>query len=110
MNEQRFYHTCGQEIWRLDGPSAPLSFGYQLAGELVRASCCPHCQAELSSNVLHASSDQALTSVQTQRAPTSASLHSVADQLIDAAEQMEDRAGTMRGLAENLRQQGDQIV
>jgi hypothetical protein len=109
MNEQRFYHTCGQAIWRMDDPGRPISFGYQLEGEIIPITRCPRCQTELAADSLQKASGHPTPAEQTPLTSTSASLHSLAGQLVEAAEQLEDRAGTMRGRADQLRQQGDQI-
>ena len=107
MNEQRVYHLCGQALWRVDDAATPAYFSSQVEGESVRLTHCPQCQAELSADSLQTTSDPAQPGVPPRTAPTSAALHREADQLVDAAEQMEGRAGTMRDRAERLRQQGD---
>ena len=107
MHEQRLYHTCGHELWRIDEPGYAVSFTYQVDGEGVRITHCPHCHAELSTDTLHKDSQHAVPVEPTP--PTRAALHRQAEQLVDAAEQMEGRADTMRDRAETLRQQGDQV-
>ncbi len=64
---------------------------------------------ELSAGVPQKMSDYAPPAEQPPIALTSETLHRQADQLVDAAEQMEGRAGTLRDRAKHLHQQGDQI-
>ncbi len=109
MNEQRFYHTCGQSIWRIDDTSNPIYFAYEMEGELVRTTRCPRCQMEFVADSLNRTSSHVGPVEQTLLPSTSASLYGLADELVEAAEQLEGRADSMRAQAKHLDHQGNQI-
>ncbi len=51
-DQQRFYHSCNLEFWRVEERGGLVYFCYQVADEVIRTLHCPKCHTVLSDNVL----------------------------------------------------------
>jgi len=52
MDEQREYHSCNQEFWRVEEAGGGVHVCYQGADDVIRRLHCPQCPSDFSDAVL----------------------------------------------------------